>query len=182
MSFLRNEDNTTFEEKVIMERIESVGNWLKDIFTDAYAVCAGAIATVFGYFLPIRDPVNLLLIFFVVDCIIGYLKNRKLYKESFSKRKIFETTIPRMMAVVTFMMLLFSLDRTFKQDIEQTYMIVGYFVGGVLLFNIAKNLHKLTRWDAFLKIGDFLHDNVKDKTGMEVKEKDVKEAKDESNN
>ncbi|MPN14645.1 hypothetical protein SDC9_161972 [bioreactor metagenome] len=160
----------------------SIGEWLRDIFSNGYAVCSGAIASVLGYFLPIRDPVNLLLIFFVVDCIIGYLKNRKLYNQKFSKRKIFETTIPRMMAVTIFMMLLFSLDVTFNQDMVQTYMIVGYFVGGVLLFNIWKNLYELTRWEAFLKIGDILHKSVKDKTGMDVDNKNNKEAKHDTNN
>ncbi|WP_352422262.1 phage holin family protein [Proteiniphilum sp.] len=162
--------------------IMSIEEWLRDIFTNTYSVCAGAVASILGYFLPLKDPVNLLLIFFVVDCIIGYLKNRKLYKQKFSKRKIFETTIPRMMAVTIFMMLLFSLDMTFNQDMVQTYMIVGYFVGGVLLFNIWKNLYELTRWDAFLNIGEMLQKNVKDRTGMDVDNKNNKEAKHESNN
>lgn len=148
--------------------IEAIGSWLRDIFSNTWAVLTGSFASILGYFLPIRDPVHLLLIFFIVDTIVGYMKNRKLHKQKFSKRKIFETTVPRMMAVVTFMMLLFSLDITFKQDMIHTYMIVGYFIGGVLLFNIGKNFYELTKWKAFLGINSMIQKNVQDKTGQDV--------------
>ena len=148
----------------------SIVYWLKDIFTDTWSMTAGFIASIIGYFSPIRDPINLLLIFFAVDAGVGYLKNKKLYNQEFSKRKIFETTVPRMIAVVTFMALLFSLDTTFNQDVVQTYMVVGYFIGGVLLFNIGKNFYKLTKWKAFLAIASMVQKDVKDKTGQDVSE------------
>jgi phage-related holin len=151
-----------------MENIDSVGFWLRDIFSNTWAVIVGLMSSLLGYLLPIRDPVNLLLIFFVVDAIVGYLKNRKLHKQPFSKRKIFETTVPRMMAVVMFMILLFALDTEFHQDTVQTYMVVGYFIGGVLLFNVGKNLYEITRWRAFLNIANMVHKNVQDKTGEDI--------------
>lgn len=148
----------------------SIGSWLRDIFTDTWSMTAGIITGTLGYFAPIQDPIKLLLIFFAVDAVVGYLKNKKLFNQEFSKRKIFETTVPRMMAVVTFMALLFSLDTTFNQDVVHTYMIVGYFIGGVLLFNIGKNFYKLTKWKAFLAIASMVQKDVQDKTGQDVSE------------
>lgn len=148
----------------------SIGSWLRDIFTDTWAVSSGFVASIIGYFSPIRDPINLLLIFFAVDAAVGYLKNKKLYNQEFSKRKIFETTVPRMIAVSTFMAMLFAWDTTYNQEIVQTYMVVGYFIGGVLLFNIGKNFYKLTKWKAFLAIASMVQKDVQDKTGQDVSE------------
>ena len=148
----------------------SIGSWLRDIFTDTWAMSSGFIASIIGYFSPIRDPINLLLIFFAADAVVGYWKNKKLYNQEFSKRKIFETTVPRMIAVVTFMAMLFALDTTYNQDVVHTYMVVGYFIGGVLLFNIGKNFYKLTKWKAFLAIASMVQKDVQDKTGQDVSE------------
>lgn len=73
-----------------------------------------------------------------------------------------------MMAVVMFMILLFALDTEFHQDTVQTYMVVGYFIGGVLLFNVGKNLYEITRWRAFLNLANMVQKNVQDKTGEDI--------------
>lgn len=148
----------------------SIGSWLRDIFTDTWSMTAGAITGMLGYFAPIQDPINLLLIFFAADAVVGYWKNKKLYNQEFSKGKIFETTVPRMIAVSTFMAMLFAWDTTYNQEIVQTYMVVGYFIGGVLLFNIGKNFYKLTKWKAFLAIASMVQKDVQDKTGQDVSE------------
>lgn len=149
--------------------LESVVEWIKTIFSDGYSLLVGTLSGLLSFYSPIKDPINLLVILFAVDALIGYLKNRKLNNEKFSKRKIFETTIPRMIAVVTFICLLYALDVTFRQEYVATYLTVGYFVGGVLLFNIGKNLYHLTKWKAFLQIQNMLSKNVEEKTGEPLK-------------
>lgn len=156
---------------------ENLALWVHDIFSDSYAVAIGFLGGIFGVLLPIKDPINLLMGFFIIDSIVGYWKNRKLYKQKFSKRKIFETTIPRMIAVVTLMVLLFLLDVTFHQNTVRTYFIAGYFIGGVLVFNIGKNFYAITDWTVFLNLLSLIDKDVERKTGMKVNEKEKKNEK-----
>lgn len=156
--------------------IDSIGSWLKDIPTDIWAMFTYFISVTVGYFTPIIDPIILILVLFSVDALAGYLKNKKLFKQEFSKRKIFETTVPRMIAVATFMALLFAWDTTYSQDTIHTYMIVGYFIGGVLLVNIGRNFYKITKWKAFLTIASMIQKDVQDKTGQDVEITSEKQA------
>lgn len=146
----------------------AISLWIKEIFSDSLTVITGLFSSVVGYFLPMKDVLTVLAVFFVIDMLAGYWKNKKLYKERFSKRKVFETTVPRMIAVMTFIMMLFVWDVSFKQEYVSTYMVVGWFICGVLLFNIAKNFYLITRWKPFKDLGGFVQKQVEDRTGMEI--------------
>lgn len=148
----------------------SVADWFKDVFSNEQTFASGLIASVVGYFAPIKDPIIYLIALFVVDCLIGALKNWKLHKEPFSKRKVFETTVPRLLAVILIMTLLYSWDKTFQQEFINTYLVVGYFIAGVLLWNVIMNLYKVTKWKAFIKIGSLIDKNVEEKTNLKIED------------
>ncbi|WP_310381852.1 phage holin family protein [Flavobacterium sp.] len=145
-----------------------IGKALLYIFRDTYTVSVGAVVSFIGYLLPVRDIVNLLIGFFIVDVIFGYWAAKKLRKERFSVKIIWEHTIPRMLVSVVLITGAFTWDKVYEQDFISTYKIIGWFISGVLLCSIADNGYQITKWSIFPKLGKLLNDKVKESTGLEI--------------
>lgn len=153
---------------------------LNYLFHDTYAIIFGAAVSFLGYLLPIKNIVHLLIVFFMVDVVFGYLAARKIRKEKFSVKIIWEHTIPRMLISIVLITGAFMWDEVYKQEVISTYKVIGWFISGVLLYSIADNGYQITKWSIFPKISMMIADKVKVTTGIDVEEIESKKINDES--
>lgn len=128
----------------------------------------GTFAAIIGYFFPIKDIVHLVILFFVIDMIFGYLAAKKLRGERFSTTIVWKTTFPRMLISLVLILMAFLWDTTFNQKYIPTYNIIGWFISGILIFSIAKNGYKITKWKAFLNIEGIFEKKIEDETGVKL--------------
>ena len=128
-----------------------------------YSFIIGALTAIFGYFSPIKDIVNLLLLFFILDVLIGFWASRKLYGERFMVSIVWKHTVPRMILSLILIIGAYMWDSTYQQEYVSTYKIIGWFISGLLLYSIAENAYCITRWTMFKKIGKAIKDQVVDK-------------------
>lgn len=125
-----------------------------------WAGFTGLIASILGYFLPVKDIVHLIVIFFIVDVAFGYWAARKTRGEKFSTKIIWKTTIPRMVLSLVAILGAYAWDTVFSQEVVSTYKIIGWFIAGILLFSILKNGYKITKWEAIPGISDILKNKI----------------------
>ena len=155
--------------------LSSITKSLRHVVHDVYAMSAGAIVSFFGYLLPIRNIVHLLLLFFIVDVIIGYWAAKKIRGERFSVKIIWEHTIPRMLISIVLITGAFMWDEVYKQEFVSTYKVIGWFISGVLLYSISENGYKITKWSIFPRLGGMLSDKVKESTGISIEDIEKKD-------
>lgn len=159
------------------EFFKTICRALTDSLTNVHALLAGALTSVAGYFLPVRDIVHLLILFFILDVALGYWAARKLRKEKFSVKIIWATTIPRMLISIILIISAYMWDTTYRQDYVSTYKIIGWFISGVLIYSIAKNGYLITKWSVFRSIGSIFKDKLKDK-GVNFNQRRNEQVKD----
>lgn len=140
-----------------------------DIAEWAWKTLFGTFTAIIGYFLPIKDLVHMVILFFVIDMLFGYWAARKLRGEKFSTKIVWRTTFPRMLISVILILLAFLWDTTCKQMYLPTYNIIGWFIAGILLFSIGKNAFKITNWEGFKLLSILFKKKVKDETGINLK-------------
>lgn len=133
-----------------------IEDWLKTFWN----FLSGTFFSLIGYFLPVKNIVHLLLLFFVLDVIFGYWAARKIRGERFSARIIWRTTMPRMVISMVLILSAFMWDQVYSQDTVATYRIIGWFISGVLLSSIVQNGYRITQWDMFLGIGDIIKEKI----------------------
>lgn len=166
-----------------MNIIDTMTQSVINFFSNVNAICVGIFSSIIGYFVPVKDIVNVLLLFFLLDMIFGYLAARKGKKRGgkeckrFSVKIIWNTTIPRALISIIIVMAAYMWDSTYNQDVVNTYKAIGWFISGVLIFSIAENGFILTKWGIFLKIREFIRSKIKGETEQdpEVTEKIDKE-------
>lgn len=141
---------------------------LVDLFSKCESLIVGFAASVVGYFMPVKDIVNFLLIFFLLDVAFGYWAAHKLRKERFSVQIIWTHTMPRMLISIVLILGAYMWDKTYNQDVVSTYKLIGWFISGVLLFSIAENGYQITRWAVFPNIANLIGGKVKERTGMDA--------------
>lgn len=139
-----------------------------DLTSFLWKLISGFIGVILGYFSPIKDIVHWLVLLFIVDMIFGYLAAKKLRQEKFSKKIVFSTTIPRMLASIILILLLYSWDLTFKQTYLATYNVAGWFIGGILIISVGKNLFSITNWRVIPLIGAVIQKRIEKETGVEI--------------
>lgn len=141
---------------------------------NVYALVAGAFAAVVGYFLPVRDILHLLILFFFLDVFFGYLAAKKLRRERFSVKIIWTHTMPRMLISIVLILGAFMWDNVYQQELVCTYKVVGWFISGVLLYSIAENGYHITKWAIFPQIGSLIRSKVKERAGVDISTKEGK--------
>lgn len=127
----------------------------------------GVLASIIGYFLPIKDIIHFIIALFMADVIFGYWAARKLRQERFSVKIIWSHTFPRMLLSFVLVMGAYTWDTTYSVDVVSTYKIIGWFISGVLLFSIAQNGYRITGWKVFPLIARILADKFKGK-GLDI--------------
>lgn len=157
--------------------LNQVATTLKEMFSNGYMIAASLVSSIFGYFLPVKDITNLLLMLFILDVIVGFWAARKLRNERFSVKIIWSHTIPRMVLSVLLIMIVFMWDKTYNHVILQMHDRVGWFISGMLIYSIAENAYQITKWSVFPKLLTAIKSrvNLTDKTtknqtdGTEIK-------------
>ena len=144
---------------------------MNDITTDwlkiAWSFVSGTFMTILGYFIPIKDIFLLLVLFFVADAVCGFLAARKLHKAAFSQKKIWNTTVPRLGGSLVLIMLAFMWDDVYDQNTMHSYIVIGWFLSGILLAKIAYNLYHITKWDVFLGLGKYFTAKATENSGIQ---------------
>lgn len=151
--------------------IDIICQAMEYFFKDFYAFLIGCIVSFIGYLLPVKNIVNLLILFFIMDVILGFWAANVLRNERFSVKIIWKHTIPRMLISLILITGAFMWDEVYHQEFVSTYKIIGWFISGVLLYSIAENGYQITKWSAFTKIGSALHTKVKESTGLDINDK-----------
>ena len=149
---------------------KTIGNALMYFFKDTYTVLVGIASSFIGYLLPIKDIVNLLIVFFIADVIFGFWAANLIKKERFSVKIIWGHTMPRMLVSIFLIVSTYLWDKVYEQEIVSTYKIVGWFISGVLLCSISENGYKITKWSVFSKLGIVINKNIKEKTEIDLNE------------
>jgi len=159
-----------------MDRVSVFNEMIKDISTAGKALWEffyGLIGVVFGFFLPIKDMVNFVILLFMVDIVVGYFTAKKIRGEHFNPQLIWKKTVPRMTLSLVLIILTYLWDTTFEQTILSTYTTVGWFIGGILIVSIAKNGYKLTPWTVFESLTGIIQEKIKEQTGVDNRELDL---------
>ena len=145
-------------------------DWIRGIFIDRNSFLYGIVITVVGYFLPVKNVVHIMLLFFILDVAVGYWAAKKLRAEHFNVKIIWGHTMPRI--TLSFIMIIasFMLDQEYHQELISIHRIVGFFISGVLLISIAKNGYKITKWSIFQNIGTLVNNQLVAKTGETVEQ------------
>jgi hypothetical protein len=141
----------------------SISKAMNSLIHNIYAMLSGLFASIIGYFLPIKDIVHLLILFFFLDVFFGYLAARKLRKERFSVKIIWSHTMPRMLISIVLIIGAYMWDATYGQEIVCTYKVIGWFISGVLLYSISENGYLITKWSIFPRISGLIRTKIYDK-------------------
>ena len=160
------------KEQETITLIEIIYQAMEYFFKDFYAFVIGCIVSFIGYLLPVKNIVNLLVLFFILDVIFGFWAANTLRKERFSVKVIWNHTMPRMLISIILVAGAFMWDEVYNQEFVSTYKIVGWFISGVLLYSIAENGFQITKWSTFNKIGNALHSKMKESTGLDINDKE----------
>ena len=144
-------------------------DWLKQIVLRFYNVLFGLGTAFVGYFFPIKNMINMVIIFFIVDIVFGYLAARKKRGEKFSTKIIWTYTMPRIALSIVMIMMAFAWDRETGQSLIATYNLIGWFISGTLLYSVGKNGFAVTNWQVFNKIKNALSDKINGETGINIK-------------
>jgi len=129
-----------------------IGKMAEKIADKTWAYICGAFTSVLGYFLPLKNIVTVLVIFFIVDVIFGCWNAKKNKKERIQVKIIWNHTIPRMLASIVLILGAYMWDTTYSQTTVCTYKLIGWFISGMLLYSIAENGYKITKWGIFNRI------------------------------
>ena len=144
-------------------------SWLRDAIENAYTCLTGLFLSIIGYFIPVKNIVHIVLLFFLLDVIFGFWAAKKLRKERFQVSIIWKHTMPRMLISIVLILATFMWDNVFQQDYVSSYKFVGWFISGVLLFSIAKNGFQITKWGVFNSIGNIVKKKVEE-TGEKIED------------
>lgn len=143
-------------------------DWLGNAILDMYNLSFAVFVSIIGYFAPIKNAVHLVLFFFLLDVIFGVWASKKVRKQKFQTKIIWQKTIPRSFISIMIIFCAYMWDTTFQQDYFQTYLIIGWFISGVLLFSIVKNAASITKWWGFGAIGNIINREIKERTNEDA--------------
>ena len=136
-------------------------SFLRETATKGYAWLSGMITSILGYFLPVKNIVYILVVFFIFDVIFGCWNAKKNKKERIQVKIIWNHTMPRMLLSIVLILGAYMWGTTYNQTVVCTYKIIGWFISGMLLYSIAENGYKITKWGIFKKISKKIEKEVK---------------------
>ena len=136
--------------------IHSAFKWLFDVMADAYSVIVGLLSVSFSYFMPVRDMMHLIIIFFAVEMVVGYLVAKKVRGDHFRLSVVFTKTVPRLGLVVFIILGTYAWDDVHNQEAVHTYTILSYFICGILIASITRKGYILTGWSPFKDISKII--------------------------
>ena len=161
---------TTKKDSMQQSLFADIVTALQDLFHDTHAMIMGVLLSFVGYILPVKNIVHLLIVFFILDVLIGYWAAHKLRSERFSVKIIWSHTMPRMFISIVMIVAAFMWDKVYAQELVCTYKVIGWFISGVLLYSIAENGYQITNWNVFKQVGDAVKSKTKESTGLEIED------------
>lgn len=158
--------NPIKEKEMISEFFDALYYRLADLF--------GAILVAFiGYFSPLSNVVHIVLIFFLVDVIYGWLADRKLNNARFQPGLVWKKTMPRILLSIVLLILSYIIDKETGQNWIDSYRVLGWAICGLLFMSILKNGYIVTNWGAIATIDKWAKRKVKEETGINIKNSDI---------
>ena len=145
-------------------------NWIATTITDLYTAVAALFFATLGFFLPIKNMVQLVILFFIIDMLVGYWTARKIRGEEWDSKIVWKKTMPRAGFSVFFIMGTYMSDLIFGQDFFCMYKVVGWLISSIIMVSISKNAYLLTGWTPFKYIGSITKREIKNKTDMTEKD------------
>ena len=146
-----------------MQRIiNGCGEAFLEMLTKGYAVLIGVISAVAGYFLPVKDTVHIIFVFFIFDVIFGYWAARKKDpKTRFKAKIIWQKTVPKMLVAFLLVITAHMLDFITPAGIITIRESVGWFVAGLVLSSVWQNMMIVTEWVSIKDLIKLLTDKIK---------------------
>ena len=138
-----------------------------------------------GYLSPLKEIAHMMLFFFLVDVIYGWLADRKLnngeidpetrqiIRVKFQPNKVWNKTVPRIILSIILLICAFMLDTNTDQEYVSIYKIGGWVISSLLIVSIAKNGYIVTKWEAIPFLGKMLQKKFNDQTGMEINDENI---------
>lgn len=129
---------------------------------------AASAMSVLGYLSPIKDIAHMLVFFFIMDVVWGWLADRKINKAKFLPSKVWSKTIPRMLLSAVLLVSCFMLDERTDQHWVSIYKIVGWFIASLLIVSITRNGVIVTSWKPLGFIENIFKSKIEKETGIKV--------------
>lgn len=153
---------------------------LKSFFIDFWGMLIGVCVSILGYFIPIKDLVHMVILFFIIEMILGYFANKAKGKATntvvmFSLTIVYNKTIPRMFITVLILIMLYLWDTISKQTFVPTYTVMGWFFSGLLILKSTRHAFVLTKWFGFKYAGILITNRIKKEVNNFITEEEDKE-------
>lgn len=134
---------------------------------------AAIFLTIIGYLLPLKNMAHLVLFFFFLDIIYGWLADRKLNGSKFKPAIVWAKTVPRIVLTILLLIMAYLLDEVSGQEYIQTYKVVGWFICSLLFLSILKNGYTVTQWNAIPLIGKLIEKRIEKQTDTDISESKI---------
>jgi phage-related holin len=143
---------------------------MNNFLNTLYDFIVAIFLTIIGYLLPLKNMAHLVLFFFFLDVIYGYLADRKQNGARFKTAIVWAKTVPRIILSIVLLIMAFMLDEVCSQEYIQTYKVVGWFICSLLFLSILKNGYIVTQWAAIPLIGKLIEKRIEKQTDTEIEE------------
>lgn len=130
-------------------------------------ILAGLVS-IAGYFIPIRDILHLMFLFFMIDIAVGFWANRRKSNVKFNPMIVWQKTVPRMILSSLLIILLFMWDDVSHQEYINSANLAGWFFNGLLLISITENAYYITEWKVFGSLTWVIRDKIQSKTNVNI--------------
>lgn len=159
--------SVALKQKLTMEE------FFQNIYYRTIDLIGTAFFAVLGYFAPVSAVVHVVLGMFVIDVIYGWRASNKLHGMPFKPSIVWTKTMPRMVLSIVLVLAAYMLDVEMHQEWVDTPRIVGWIICGLIFMSILKNGLIVTRWGALKAIQRWAKKEVKDKTGLIIKDEEI---------
>ena len=129
---------------------------------------AASVMSIIGYLSPIKDIAHMLVIFFLLDVLWGWLADRKLNNAPFKPSKVWNKTIPRMALAIVLLIACYMLDDRTDQHWISIYKVVGWFIASLLIISITRNGIIVTNWKPLGVIENIFKNRIEKQTGVKI--------------
>jgi len=143
---------------------------MNNFFNTLCDFVAAVFLTIIGYLVPLKNMAHLVLFFFFMDVVYGYLADRKLNGARFKTAIVWAKTVPRIILTIILLIMAFLLDEVSGQQYVQTYKVVGWFICSLLFLSILKNGYIVTQWSAIPLIGKLIAKRIQKETDTDLQE------------
>ena len=139
------------------------------MWNKVYDFLVASLMSIAGYFSPLKDIAHMLIFFFLLDVLWGWLADKKKNNARFKPSIVWNKTVPRMALSILLLIACFMLDDRTDQHWVSIYKIVGWFIASLLIISITRNGVIVTGWKPLSGIEDIFVNKVEKQTGIKMK-------------